>query len=442
MKKYIGILAVFFVVLAACKEDKVVFDVPVPEEGIRFEPVSGGAIMHYTLPKNTDICAICARYENDRGEEVTMLGTPFVDSILLTGFNAPATNVPVRLTVTDNNNVESAPVMRTFNTLASAPFAFIDSVEVFGSWGGFYVESSYTGDVSGIVDVYYVGENPYTKEIDTLFIQNFSIQAGQVTTNIALENGAEETTLVLKTEDSKGNYVRTKVVPGLRKYDMELYPGDKWKLSDPGNFSDEYQGGNDNPSYNYCTMFGLEFLKDGDKTGSRRLERGEWNEYYYTYLTKTDGGSYSYVQVEFDEPQVVASVRLYGIVKNRALMDDFFGGYVSDYLPCHVKILASNDPDLPDEQWVELADFVQSDDANSEGCWGNHELINTSNMDDYKNVEPYYANVVCAVEATAYKYIRVVSLDHFRTYTESAEMYGNTEDRISYHELEVYVQKK
>ena len=45
MKKYIGILAVFFVVLAACKEDKVVFDVPVPEEGIRFEPVSGGAIL-------------------------------------------------------------------------------------------------------------------------------------------------------------------------------------------------------------------------------------------------------------------------------------------------------------------------------------------------------------------------------------------------------------
>ena len=34
--------------LWACKDDEAVFDMPVPEEGISFEPTTGGTIMRYT----------------------------------------------------------------------------------------------------------------------------------------------------------------------------------------------------------------------------------------------------------------------------------------------------------------------------------------------------------------------------------------------------------
>ena len=163
--------------LWACKDDKVVFDAPVPGDAIAFEPASGGAIMRYTLPQNTDICGICAHYVDEQGEEVTIVGTAFADSVLLTGFHAPQEHVPVSITVLDNNNVESASIERTFSTLASAPYAFMDSIQVISTWGGVRIEASYTGTASGIVDVYRVGTNPFTKEIDTLYVTNFSITA-------------------------------------------------------------------------------------------------------------------------------------------------------------------------------------------------------------------------------------------------------------------------
>ena len=425
MTRRILFVLLAFCGLAACDDDNELFDMPVPNETITFEPISGGAIMRYALPKNTGICAICARYVDALGENVTVLGTPFTDSIVLTGFNAPRTDVPVSITLTDNNDVESAPVERTFNTLASAPYAYIDSVEVFGSWGCVLIESSYTGSVSGIVDVYRVGINPFTKEIDTLFIQNFSIQEGSKTTSIPIASDDEETTIVLKTEDANGNYVRTKVVSGLRQYEMELYPRENLSVSDPGGFSIE------SPN-----AYGVEYLLDGDKTGVRCIEAGGRYTNYFTYLTYVEAMG-SYVQLELQERHVIATVRLYGRFQNIAAT--FLNGYISNYLPCHVKVFGSNDPDLPMEQWVEIADTEWPRDADASSCWYNFKVINTTNPDDYKNQEPYYGEVVCNVDGAEYKYIRVMTLDHFQTYDEAAYKYGNTMDQVSYQELEVYV---
>ena len=436
---------ILFAILAfcgfcACEDDDVLFDASVPNETITFEPISGGAIMRYNMPKDTEIRTICARYTNERGEEMMIRGTLFADSITLTGFNAPRTNVPVSVTVADKNNVESAPVELTFSTLPSAPFAYIDSVEVYASWGGFFIESSYSGSTSGMLDVYRVGPNPFSGETDTLFVDDFPITAGQSKNVISLDTDEEETTLVLKTADSKGNHIRTKVIPGLRQYKMELYPGEKLAMSDPGGFSEEWQGESDAP-HDYCTMFGVEFLNDGDKTGVRRIESGgEWYDRMYTYRTIAQPTN-PYVQVELEEAHVIAVIRLYGMIKNNALMSysDFFGGYVSDFLPCHVKVFGSNDASLPMEDWVEIADMEWPRDAQAVSCWGLHDVVNTLRPDDYKSITPYYGEVACDFEGAAYKYIRVMTLDHFQTNTESALLYGNVDNRISYHELEVYV---
>lgn len=434
MRKRIGLLGCALLLLAACNDDKDMFDVPVPAETISFQPVSGGAVMRYALPDDTGICAVKVCYRNERDEEVTILGTPYADSVVLTGFDAPRRDVPVRISVTDNNNVESEPIERTFNTLASCPYAFIDSVKVEESWNGLNIVSSYTGKITGIVDVYRVGINPFSKKLDTLYIRNFTIAAGTVKNFVSIATEDEESTIVLKTGDGKGNHVRTLVVPGVKNHSTQQYPRQKLSVTDPGEMSYEYKGVADDSPYR-ASYFGIEYLTDGDLKGKIRKERGK-NAHYYTYVTKVNGNG-SYVQVELEEPQVIASVRLYGVLRDLdAIMSagDLFAGNYIDRLPCKVRVDASDDG----ERWETIASFEQQKDGNGD-CWGRTTSLGWDvTVETYDKTDPYYAEIVAVISDLKYKYLRVYSLDHFTTWTFSGD---NTGDRISYHELEVYVQK-
>ena len=421
----------------ACKDDEVVFDAPVPEETITFEPAPGGAVMRYTLPENTDICGICARYWDAQGEEVTMVGSAFVDSLVLTGFHAPQADVPVSITVLDNNNVESAAIERTFSTLPSAPYAFMDSVQVISTWGGVRVEASYTGAVSGIVDIYRVGTNPFTKEIDTLYVDNFTITAGEMSNFMQIESEGDETTVVLRSEDGNGNFVRSIIFAGLTQFAIEQYPQEKLAISDPGGFSYEYEGEPD-MAHGWFSAVGIQYLIDGDTKGTRCAEkRGEYgSDYYYTYVTNADAFG-SYVQLALEEPRIIGTVRVYASLYPYDAGDHFDMNY-DDRLPNHVRILASNDPDLPMEEWDEIGEFYQ----NREGTSGNWtDNIPNFGLEDptlalISGSDPVYAEAVCELSDTEYQYLRVVAADHFSTW----HMVGdNIADYISYHELEVYV---
>ena len=433
MIRRILLISFLFCGLWACEDDDVVFDAPVPEEGMRFEPVPGGAVMYYTLPDDSDVAAVYARYVNERGEEVKVAGTPFVDSIALTGFHAPHTDVPVRITVADNNDVESAPVELTFSTLASCPYAFIDSVEVVSSWNGFLMRYNYSGTPSGIVDIYRVGVNPYTQEIDTLYMDNMTIASGEQSSYITLETDDELTTIVLRTEDGQGNFVRTAVFPDLSQHKMAQYPSGNLALSDPGNFSFEDEGTPDP-----ITALGIKYLTDGDTKGAN-LAGQDPLQRYCTYVTNGDGRG-SYVQVELADPQVIASVRIYAIIEGSPL-DGFtltappFNMNYRDFLPSHVRVLASNDPSLPTEEWVQLGEMYQNPNVET-GSWMEYDPTPVNDPAEFDNLEPRSVDVTCDYSETEYKYLRVVSDDHFNT---TPGMFGNTVHYISYHELEVYV---
>ena len=421
----------------ACDDDDPVFDMPVPDETIVFEPINGGTIMRYTLPEKTEIAAICARYVDDFGKDVTVLGTPYVDSMVLTGFNAPRTDVPVKITVTDNNNVESAPIERRFNTLASAPYAFIDSVEIVSSWNGVRLKASYTGIASGLVDVYRMGINPFTKELDTLYVNHFTITTGDMNTFMEVPSDSTETTLVLKSEDGNGNFVRTRIFPNLTQFASAQYPRENLTVSDPGGFSYEYDGPVGG-AYRISNL-GIKYLIDGDTKGKRVMEGQEYAECYYTYVTRSDGRG-SYVQLELAEPQVIASVRLYAALKpgyDLGFKQEpwFYDGAYDDRLPSHFRIVGSNDPELPLEAWDELAVFYQPNDGKGD-FWPTQETFKPTEPADYDRMNPRYAEATCEVSETAYKYIRVITEDHFDSKPILGANYGHY---ISYHELEVYV---
>ena len=451
MTKKIGLLLLIGLAFLACKDNEAVFDAAVPEDGIRFEPTYGGAIMHYAIPENSDICAISASYVNELGEQVLMKGTPYGDTLLLNGFFAPHTDVPVTLAVMDNYDVASATVMKSFSTLAAAPYAVMDSVEVESSWNGIRINTKYEGQATGIIDVFHVGKAPSTGAIDTLYITNIPISAGESSNFINLSEiiDTDETTIVLRSEDGLGNFVRTKVFPGVTSYAMEQYPSENLTVSDPGGFSYEYQGVAD-AAHNYTSMLGLEYLIDGDTKGTRVAAAGdEYPENLYTYVTNVDAQE-SYVGLALAEPKVIATIRMYRMVCNPD-NGPYFDYNYQDRLPNHIRVWGTNDPDLaarPDGKdskdhwtadWTLLGEFYQERDANA-GNWGDGQMVNISSLEEVEAADPIYCDVSCATGMEAFQYIRVEAVDHFATWFYVGD--NSSSHYVSYHELEVYVEKE
>ncbi len=416
---------------AACEDDAAVFDASVPAEGITFVPVSGGAVMRYALPKNTDIYAVRVRYVNEQGEEQMKDGSVYGDSLVLSGFNAPRQEVAARITVVDRNNVESDPRECTLSTLPSAAFAVADSIRVENVWNGLMLKANYEGMPAGEgIDIFRVGINPFTKERDTLFLSNCKV-AQRLNQFVQVESEEDENTIVVKTVDANGYYVRTRVFTGVKILATEPYPRTKLAVSDPGNFSEE-RGSSDD--WSVAGQLGIKYLIDGDVKGYGRLKNRELND-FYTYMTKADSKN-SYVVLTLAEPKVIANVRLYAMLRTNSgnLPDPVVNQ--EDYLPSHVKVFGSNDM----EHWDELADFYQPIDSEYENIWSCHSSIGDLTEDNLNRADPVFMTLTCPTDGTEYKYVKVQCLDHF-DYSTWNDQFRNFRNIFTYQELEVYVQK-
>lgn len=427
--KYKWLLILFlWGALAACEDDAAVFETPVPAEGITFAPRSGGAVMRYTLPKNTDIYAIRVRYRNEQGEELIKDGSVYADSLVLSGFNAPQREVAARITVMDPNNVESELLERTFSTLPSVAYAFADSIKVESVWDGVMLKATYEGMPAGeMVDVFQVGINPFTKEQDTLFLANCKIDQ-KLNQFVKVEAGKSENTIVVRTVDVNGYYVRTRVFSGLENLATEQYPRTDLKPSDPGNFSVERP--ESSTVYMDGGKLGVEYLVDGDVKGEGRMIKKSYD--FYTYLTKSDAKN-SYVILALKEPRIIASVRLYAPLRD--VMNTFPDPItnIADYLPSHVKVFGSNDQ----KQWDELAEFKQL--PTEQDNWSYHKGLASLTQEEFDHADPVFMLLTCPVSDKKYQYVKVQCLEHFDL---SVPMFKNTKDIFTYQELEVYVQKE
>lgn len=63
MKKYKWILFFLLVGFFACNDDNTLFTASTEGLELKFTPVAGGAIMHYTLPNDRNIFAMNIRYQ-------------------------------------------------------------------------------------------------------------------------------------------------------------------------------------------------------------------------------------------------------------------------------------------------------------------------------------------------------------------------------------------
>ena len=85
MKNTIFLLLVIFG-LFACEDDDSVFEPSTEGLEIKFTPVAGGAMMHYSLPNNSDIFAMNIRYKDWQGFDILKACGYSGDSVLLDGF--------------------------------------------------------------------------------------------------------------------------------------------------------------------------------------------------------------------------------------------------------------------------------------------------------------------------------------------------------------------
>lgn len=467
MMRKLLFLTIAFVGLWACQDDdESGFDVPVEfRKALEFQPIAGGATMKYYLPSNKDIYGVKVRYADEYGYAMEKTGTYLDDTLLLTGFNAPQTSVPAQVCFFNERMEETDAIDVAFDTEASAPWAFFDCVSVMPFWNGFSVRYTSPDVVSGLVHVFYLGTNPRTGEPDSILMLTSPIMEGGDTLNIQMQQRQEATTVIVRTEDFRGNRVKQEIFPDL----AALYI-DTLKSSD----FDYHFTGTEVESDEY--LIGEQYLYDGDKNG-QQLKANALNGNRFglcTYVTGPNSFGERYI-IDLREPRVPATVRIYANVKletsypdagsGYSLMETLFGGWYCSRLPSKLRLYGTNE----DPETVELEDCAVLFSLNDEPelsywkqSWAARcdAIYSSTSFISYKEAspevvaeaEPVYLDMLCnyeevddgqgGVTGQSYRYLFFVIED---TYYGSTGNYGyevNEGEYITFSELEVCVQAK
>ena len=423
MKNTILILILLLGMWGCSDDDSSAFEASVPRENISFKAVPGGAVMYYNLKGNKDVYSIRARYTDARGKELVIDGSYLSDSLVLVGFNEAKENVPVYLSFLNRELESSGEEEMHFSTEDSAPVAFFNKVKVEPGWNGFSVIYD-APEATGYAHVFYLGENPLTHEMDTLWLQTISIAAGGDTLSFSLQQEREYNTVVIATEDFRGYRVKQQIWENVEAYAITQFPSRDIALLDPCNIVVEDE----------TLCLGSKYLFDGDSKGIQRLSVGTPKTQYCTFTTgKNSLGKYWVL--DLGEEQIIAKLRMYAAYTYDMRWLGWL--WVSKYfnkLPSEVTIYGSND--MNDEtSWVKLAYFYESPLIPG---WGEKSKTSVNDAVLLERADPIYTDIVCAATQQGYRYIKMVVHD---TPHPSDDSDKNKNKVITLSELEVYVKK-
>lgn len=438
----------------ACSDDDMAFDVMASNESIRFRAVPGGAMMYYDLPDDRDVFAVLCRYKDCRGQDVLKRAGYGGDSLVLDGFNEAMRGVPVAISLVNRRNEESEAIEMTFDTEASAPYAFFDSAQVVSSWDGFQLMYTAPETVSGMYHVFYIGTNPLTQELDTILVQSMPIQKGGDTVLFAPKQENPVNTVVVRTEDHRGFRVKQGVWPDIEVYHPKKLTADELEFMDVRNLNVRSEQ----------DKLDIPYLFDGDVKGSQRLKGGNGLE-LYAFLAGPWAVNAPFI-IDLKGDEIPAKVRIYAQLGNqlsyptyniyaglRGETGEIWLGRYNTKIPCDVSIYGGNSADPDAGDWVELGHFEQEPDvvnsymttnqpALEEDCWATRCIYNTfynyeiATIDD---AEPAYLEIIFPAQPVTYKYLKLVVNDLFDNYTGMGDM--NYSQYFTMQELEVYVKE-
>ncbi|MFR5656668.1 MAG: DUF4959 domain-containing protein [Butyricimonas faecihominis] len=444
MMKNIFLLLLLICGLFACKDDEAFFDASIPRESIRFKAVPGGAVMYYTLPENSDIFAVRAIYRDEKGDEMMKVASYAYDSLVLDGFNVARNDVSVKISLLDQSNKESRAMELTFNTENSIPVAFFDKIKVAPYWEGFSVAYEVPTGAKGLCNVFIIGINPMTQKLDTLLLETFPIESGKNIKYFEVAQKGESNTVVVKTEDFRGNVAMQKVYEGITSYHTEKFDSKDFEWLDP--FSLSVEDDNDG------TRFGWKYLFDGDVKGTQKMALVEKACRYplsynmYTFLagpfavnTPDDP---KYFILDIKKAKQVGQIKMYAMLYGYHIMGywgrpNVFGIYSSALLPNWVTIYASNDKDDP-VSWKEIGNFYESVTTAvpwMQRAWNTNSEFQVESMEEMEAADPCFLSISFPIDTPAYRYFKIEFNGVFKTVNG---VKGNDEEYVTLHEVEVY----
>lgn len=452
MKNSIWIL-LLILGFGACNNDDVVFMPSTEGLEIKFTPVAGGAIMHYTLPNDRDIFAINVRYKNWQGGDVLKVGDYGGDSLLLDGFTEKR-NVVAHVSFVNHRNEESVAQEYSFSTFDSAPWAFFNDIEVSSSWNGFQVIYKTPDVVTGMAHIFYLGENPLTHKFDTIPVTSFPILQGGDTLKFVLDQEFEKNTVVIRTEDFQGYRVKQEIYSNIDAFRTE-----QWTVT-AGDFN---AGGLS--VENEKAKTGVKYLFDGELKGQERMDfflsttdpniMFTGYEVYGTFLAGPNAYDKPMV-LDLREQKTPAWLRLYALVPTQAkhaqgavALGDVWLGWYDDKLPCNLSVYGNNTTADPDAAgWVYLGGLNQNPKAETENDkWSYRHVEKTGSgaglpktMAEFRQAKPLYVDVLFPAEDNAYRYLKIIVHGTFETKPYPAAS-PNVNKYFTLHELEVFVKK-
>ena len=438
MRKFLWIILLILGALQSCSEDNAaVFEVVMPHEGLSFNAVAGGAVMHYRLPEGKDVMSIRVRYRDALGQDMIRTGSYACDSLLLPGFNEARQGVSAKVTLCDRNNMESNPIEVTFDTKDSGPVAFFESVEVKPNWNGFMITYNAPEQANGMAHVFYTGKNPLSGEPDTLLISSFPITEGADTLLYTLKQEKPTNNIVIRTEDFRGYMVKQQVWE-----DVEMYTSVKY---DPSGivFEDINNLSNERSDYG----LGHQYLFDGDLKGETCFN-APYTE-IKTYFAGPGAVGEPLFILDLQQEKMIASVRVYAMLRFTRNWPDYnstpygrlfaYGRYFGVFYPCSITVEASNDKKI----WEKIGTYEEAQ-AFSKSSWAYHTVQASLRTEEaLAAADPVYISVDVPASENTYRYLRLTvnELLDLHPYTSYADHY-NPSRYVMMHELEVYVNKE
>lgn len=430
---------------SACNDDDTVFETGTEGLEVKFTPVAGGAMMHYTLPNNRDIFAMNVRYKDWQGNNVLKTCGYSGDSLLLDGFTR-GQEVAVNLSFVNHRNEESASLEYSFETLDSAPWAFFDDLEVSSSWNGFQVIYKSPTVVTGMAHIFYLGINPVTQKEDTILVNSFPLLQGGDTLNFILQQENLKNTVIVRTEDFKGYRVRQEIFP-----DVDAFRSEKWPMT-AADFNDFGISIED-----VKAKTGVQYLFDGELRGEERFiastavtDTRSGTEVCATYVA----GPYAFgkpIILDLREQKTPAWVRMYCFcpmtarftAANQALSNVWKGSY-EDKLPCNVTVYGNKESSDPNaDGWEYLGRLAQDPSAEVQREWWAYRTTQLesapSDVNELAKQDPIYVDIQLPPHNKTYRYLKLVVNDTFDT--RKSNVNTNEQDHFTLHELEVYVKK-
>ena len=410
--------------LTACGSDEdTSFGVTPEASSVSFTPKSGGAVMHYNLPANSDIQSIRVRYTDAQGKEDIVEGTYLVDTLSIVGFNEARTDIPAYISYVNRQGDVSDETATTFSTKDSGPCAFFNEAEVKSAWNG--VELSYNlpdPDMKGFAHIFYIGTNPTTNQPDTILAKTINLQRGENSSFVKFEQEMDNYDIIIRTEDYRGYFVKSKEWKGVKSYQTVKFPEDQLKVTCPSSYEDDdYQ-------------FGLQYLTDGDDRGYLAA-KGKYNQ-YYTFVMGPFGLNNN-IDIDLGQAKVLASVRIYAQCNVKESYNSVFNNSYANLLPSEITVYGSNDG----ENWTKVGYHYEPNDVDNGQWWMTNGLIQRFDpltYDDLSQIpSPVYLDVTFSISDDSYRYVRVVPNNVF-LYNQ---WMPNSQQYVTMQELEVYTKK-